>query len=497
MPRAFPQGSGSGPGLGRSLKNIANALKGALIGDDLQHEVPSGGGATEIDMSTYETVVLTSGSAGAEIVQLGKGDHIGQRKKVTFGTQTNASDSVNVTGGPNGALQTAAAAVTPVVVTTKMSAAAIQGTDSVYVTSPVAGRISYIHTITDVIFDADWDTQLELGGTLVVNSELTIATSGSAIGTVDEEIIADGATTKVTKGQQIEILSDGVPTAGECTVFITIIPNGVGTPLPILKAIAATPYAAGGSVYVVAPVNGRIRRVRSVVTAATTGIGTVTLEKGGILVQGSEVTIAASALGVLDDSGQIYDKDNTNLVFAGDVIEITHDDTPSAGAIDVIVEIDPNMGRAPIVVDTLIPATQFAAGTSVYVVAPATGFVDRVRSIVDVLIAGGDEEIALELSTTLVVGSETTIADASAIGTADETDAGAIGEVATAAVTLNDAVEITNDGNATGGEATVWVEFLPTTNILGVALADPGDFVLFECKGAGLWEIVQTNGIVS
>ena len=495
MPQAFP--STAGPGLPRSLKVIAEALKGGLIGDSLQHTVPSGAAATELNMATYESVILTSGSAGAEVVQLGEGDHIGQRKLITFGTKTNASDSVSVTGGPNGALQTASAAVNPVVVSVKMSAAAIQGTDSVFATAPVAGRISYIQTVSDVIFDADWDTQLELGGTLVANSELTIAASGNAVGTVDSEIIADGATTKVTKGQQIEILSDGVPATGECTVFITIIPNGVGTPLPVTKAIAATPYAAGGSVFVLSPVNGRIRRVRSVVTAATTGIGTLGLELGGVVVQGSAVTIAASALGTLDDSGQIYDKDNTNYVEAGDVIEITHDDTPSAGAVDVIVEIDPNMGRAPVVVDTLIPATQFAAGTSVYVVAPITGFLDRVRSIVDVLTAGGDEEITLKLASTLAIGSETTIAEDAPIGTADATDDGALGEVATAAVTLLDAVEIANDGGASAGEATVWVEFLPTANIASVALAEPDDFVLFECKGKGLWEIVQTNGIAA
>jgi hypothetical protein len=466
-----------------------------MVGDSLQHK--SAASATELEMASYESVVLTVGSAGAEIVQLGEGDHIGQRKLVTFGTQTNASDTVSVTGGPNGALQTASAAVNPVVVSVKMSAAAIAGTDSVYVESPVAGNISHIQTVSDAVFDADWDTQLELGGTLVANSELTIATSGSAIGTVDEEIIAAGSSTVVTKGQQIEVLSDGVPTTGECTVFILITPLGTGYPVPVIKPLTSTQYAAGGSVFVVAPVNGRIRRVRTVVSAATTGIGTIALEKDGIVVEGSSVTIAASALGVLDDSGQIYDTDFTNYVEAGDVIEITFNDTPSAGSIDVIIEIDPNMGRAPISISTPVPATQFAAGTSVYVVAPCTGFINIVRTMTDVLVAGGAEEVALELAGTLVIGSETTIADAAPIGTADETDAGAIGEIPTAAVTLHDAVEITNDGGATGGAATVWVEFNPTANIASVALADPDDFVLFECKGKGLWEIVQTNGIVA
>jgi hypothetical protein len=497
MPKAFPNLSFGGKGLPRSLKTIANALHGALIGDSNEH-VKTAATASELDVQSYESMIRTSGSAGVEIVQLGQGTHIGQRHKVTFGTQVDPSDTVNVTGGPNSALQTASAAPSVVVMSVKLNLATIQGTNSVFVESPVNGRISHLQTVSDAVFDADWDTQLELGGTLVVNSELTIATSGSAIGTVDEEIIAAGSTTLVTKGQAIEVLSDGVPTTGECTAFIHIIPNGVGAPVPVIKPLPATQYAAGTSVWALAPVNGRIRRVRTVTTATTTAVGTIGLELGGIAVQGSEVTVATGAtVGTLDDSGQIYDLDNTNLVEAGDPIEITCNDTPSAGSVDVIIEIDPNMGRAPIVIDTLLPATQLAAGTSVYVVAPCTGFVDRVRTVTDVLLATAAEELALELATVLVIGSETTIADESPIGDTSETDDGALLEVATAAVTLHDPVEITCDGSASAGEATVWVEFIPTANIAGVALADPGDFVLFECKGAGLWEIVQTNGIVS
>jgi hypothetical protein len=499
MPIAFPNLSGGGHGLGRSLKNLANALRGSLVGDSNEHvKVTPGTVASELDVQSYESIVRTFGSAGVETVQLGQGTHIGQLHKVTFGTQVDPSDSVYVTGGPNSALQTAAAAPNVVVMSVKLDAAAIQGTASVYVTSPVNGRISYLMTVSDAVFDADWDTQLELGGTKVANSELTIATSGSAIGTVDSEIIAAGATTLVTKGQQVEVLSDGVPTTGECTAFISFIPNGVGAPVPVIRPLPATQYAAGTSVWALAPVNGRIRRVRTVTTATTTAVGTVGLELEGVAVQGSEVTVATGAtVGTLDDSGEIYDKDSTNYVNAGDPIEITSDGTPSAGSVDVIIEIDPNMGRAPIVVDTLLPATQLAAGTSVFIVAPCTGFVDRVRTVTDVLLATAAEELALELGGTLVIGSETTIADESPIGDTSETDDGALLEVATAAVTLLDPVEITCDGGASAGEAEVWVEFIPTTNIAGVALADPGDFVLFECKGAGLWEIVQTNGIVS
>lgn len=105
--------------------------------------------------------------------------------------------------------------------------------------------------------------------------------------------------------------------------------------------IPATEYAAGTSCWAISPCHGRIRRARTVATAATTGVGTVTVELATVAVSGLSVTIAdSSAAGTIDDSGEVADH-ATQIVAEGQAIEIVSDGTPSGGAVRGHLEIEP------------------------------------------------------------------------------------------------------------------------------------------------------------
>lgn len=105
--------------------------------------------------------------------------------------------------------------------------------------------------------------------------------------------------------------------------------------------VEATEYAAGTSVFVVAPVKGEVHKVATVVTTATTGEQTVTVELGGVAVAGLSVTIVtSSSVGDIDsDTGTAGDA--TAQVEKDGAIEIDVTATPTAGAIEGYVEIIP------------------------------------------------------------------------------------------------------------------------------------------------------------
>jgi hypothetical protein len=103
-----------------------------------------------------------------------------------------------------------------------------------------------------------------------------------------------------------------------------------------------------------------------------------------------------------------------------------------------------------------------SSGTSFWVVAPVTGDIARVRSIVTTVLAGAGEPaaLALELATVLVVGSEVVVAAEAAVGDTD--DSGAITPHASTAVTAGDAIEITTDSTPTSGEVSIEIEIKPS-----------------------------------
>ena len=98
----------------------------------------------------------------------------------------------------------------------------ISSSQSVLAVSPFAGEIIDWWTVIDgAIVTDDADLTLEIGGTLVVGSELTIAFTGSAAGIVDGASPTSART--VTAGQAIEVITDGGSTnVIKAQVFILV-----------------------------------------------------------------------------------------------------------------------------------------------------------------------------------------------------------------------------------------------------------------------------------
>ena len=94
---------------------------------------------------------------------------------------------------------------------------------SVWVVAPHAGTIAAIYTVIDgAITGADAAITAEIGGTLVTDSGITIANSGSAAGDVDSS--TPSAANTLTAGQALEIITDGGSTntvSANVTVLIT------------------------------------------------------------------------------------------------------------------------------------------------------------------------------------------------------------------------------------------------------------------------------------
>ena len=94
---------------------------------------------------------------------------------------------------------------------------------SYWVVAPHSGTIDLVYTaLHGTIATADADVTLELGGTLVTNSTVTITASGSAAG--DKDSATPTAANTVTAGQMIEVITDGASTntvAVDVTILIT------------------------------------------------------------------------------------------------------------------------------------------------------------------------------------------------------------------------------------------------------------------------------------
>lgn len=98
----------------------------------------------------------------------------------------------------------------------------ISTADSVWVASPYAATIQKIYTtIEGAITSANAAITAEIGGTLVTDSAITVAFSGSAAGDVDSS--TPSAANAVTAGQAIEIITDGgSSTAVTCNVTLVM-----------------------------------------------------------------------------------------------------------------------------------------------------------------------------------------------------------------------------------------------------------------------------------
>ncbi len=113
-------------------------------------------------------------------------------------------------------------------------------------------------------------------------------------------------------------------------------------PVRVPFFINQTDLLAGTSQYVVSPVAGRIAGVTTVVQTAVTTGGTITVELGGVAVDGLSVVVANSSAAGDIDSDTATSGHASTAVAAGAAIEIVPSAAfDTAGAINGFVEILP------------------------------------------------------------------------------------------------------------------------------------------------------------
>jgi hypothetical protein len=111
----------------------------------------------------------------------------------------------------------------------------------------------------------------------------------------------------------------------------------------VLVEVDAVRFAAGTDVVTPSPVAGQITGVNSVVTTATTGASTSTVVVGSTDVVGISIVIAGSSgVAVLDSDTATTDDDQTTSTIAKfGAIGISPDGTPSGGAANYLITVEP------------------------------------------------------------------------------------------------------------------------------------------------------------
>ena len=114
-------------------------------------------------------------------------------------------------------------------------------------------------------------------------------------------------------------------------------------PVEVFVEVDATRYAAGTDVVTPAPVAGQITGVNSVVTTATSGESTATVVVGSTDVGGISIVIAnSSAVATLDSDTATTDDDQaTSTVAKYGAMGISPDSTPSSGAANYFITVEP------------------------------------------------------------------------------------------------------------------------------------------------------------
>ena len=114
-------------------------------------------------------------------------------------------------------------------------------------------------------------------------------------------------------------------------------------PVEAFIEVDAVRYASGADVVIAAPVSGQITGVNSVITTATTGVQTSTVVVGTTDVAGLSLVIASSGT-VTDldsDIATTDDDQTTSTVAKFGAMGISGDGTPSGGAANYTVTIEP------------------------------------------------------------------------------------------------------------------------------------------------------------
>jgi len=230
--------------------------------------------------------------------------------------------------------------------------------------------------------------------------------------------------------------------------------------------INETDLMAATSHFVISPVAGQIETGSSVIkkAIASTG-GTLTVEYGGTAVNGLDVVVANSAAvgdNDTDDASSLTHA--TGLVTANTGVELVGaSEFNSAGALWFGVEINPTTNSEKLVYcESFIEQTDLLAGTSHFVIAPCSGHVSRLTTVVKKAVTTGGS-ITLELGGEAVTGISCTIANSDAVNTI-KTSVPSVAGAEYARVTKGDAIEIVGDtAFATAGELWAQITITPVT----------------------------------
>jgi hypothetical protein len=265
---------------------------------------------------------------------------------------------------------------------------------------------------------------IELAGTAVPGLSITIA-DGDAAGAVqtavpDNPTLAANLIPALVAGGtgDIELVGDSnFATAGEVYMLIEISPfpdQHSTNNLQIGTFVNETDVLAPTSHFIVSPVAGQIESVNIVTNKAVGTGGDVTVEVGGTAVTG--------LTGVVANSAAVGDND-------------TDDAADLSGATDLL------------------------AGTSHFVIAPCSGHIHSMTSVVKKAVTTGGT-LTMELGGEAVNGLAVVVADSSGVGAID-TDQPAILLSDSTRVSKGDAIEIVGDSTfASAGE--VWVQIAIT-----------------------------------
>ncbi len=314
---------------------------------------------------------------------------------------------------------------------------------------------------------------IELAGTAVPGLSLTFA-AGDAVGTVhtstpDNPTLAANLVPELAAGGtgDIELVGDsGFAGAGEIYVLVEISPyDATSNNILIGNFINETDLMAATSHFVITPVAGFIEACSTVIkkAIASTG-GDVTVEYATTAVDGLTCVVANSAaVGDNDTDAPSSLTHATAAVTANTGVEIVLEAAfDSAGALWAGVEINPDTDADKLIYcDSFIEQTDLLAGTSHFVIAPCSGHISRLSSVVKKAVTTGGT-LTVELGGEKVIGMDCVVGDSSAVNVIDTGTPSVAGSQSTR-VTKGDVIEIVGDAAfATAGE--VWVQVTITPN---------------------------------
>jgi fibronectin-binding autotransporter adhesin len=215
-----------------------------------------------------------------------------------------------------------------------------------FITTPVAGQIARLSTISTVDVNTGGAVTVELAGTAVSGLSVTVANAGG-VGDIDTDTPAsEGSSTgTVAAGDDIELVfAAAFATAGTIWCLLEVNPTSdADTKVYMEDYIQQTDLLAGTSHWMVAPCTGHITKVSTTSTVDVTTGGDITVELGGTAIPSLTVTVAdAGGVGDNDSGTPTKSADSFNAVSKGDAVEIVGDtDFASAGTLGVLVEFTP------------------------------------------------------------------------------------------------------------------------------------------------------------